>query len=187
MPSLLQFQGAAPGTLYRVSIEKDFHLSVGENDGTDVAPLHDNAILFRNAALMAEQCTADAWDGGDVRGCSGHGGFANGVADILSIQKDATVPWDKVQNGFLGKLLKTVHVARFDMQAQSPESDGAVHGAAIDIDEAQLFGHAPGQCTLARAGRTVDSNYDAFLAHEGSWRQASAFSESSGLTGVVSR
>ena len=59
MPSLLQFQGAAAGTLYRVSIEKNFDLRIRENDGTDIAPLHDHVVFLADGALLLNQRPAD--------------------------------------------------------------------------------------------------------------------------------
>ena len=62
-----------------------------------------------------------------------------------------------------GELFHAVHVGRVDVLAQRPQRHGAVHGAGIDIGEAQPRGQAPGDGALSRARRAVDGDDDLAL------------------------
>ena len=53
-----------------------------------------------------------------------------------------------------------------ELWPDGPERHRAVHGAGIDVGEAQLRGQAAGYGAFARAGRAVDGDYDAHLCAE---------------------
>ena len=62
-----------------------------------------------------------------------------------------------------GELFRAVHVARVNALAHGPERDRAVHGAGIDIGEAESLGEPLGDGAFARAGGSVDRDYDTFV------------------------
>ena len=67
-----------------------------------------------------------------------------------------------------GQLLHAVHVVGVDVLPQRPQGHGAVHGAGVDIGEAQALGQASRDGALAGAGRPVDGDHDAFCV----WQSA---------------
>ena len=53
-----------------------------------------------------------------------------------------------------------MHVGKRDIGAHRPQSDGAVHGAGIDIEIAEFFGDAARDGAFSGAGWSVDGDSD---------------------------
>src|SRR5207248_501117 len=57
---------APPGALLRACVEVDLHFGVGEDYGSNIPPLHDDAALRGQAALLLNQRGTDAWNRRDL-------------------------------------------------------------------------------------------------------------------------
>ena len=94
----------------------------------------------------------------DARGAVGNIGRADVLGDVFAVQADAA----RSEFDFRGQreLLHAVHVVRADLLPQAPERHGTVHGAGIDVGEAEPLRHVFRDRALAGAGRSVNRDYD---------------------------
>ena len=94
----------------------------------------------------------------DLRAPFGNLRRADRVGDILAVQLDA--PGRELDLRGDGQLLHAVHVVRSRRLRQRPQRHRAIHGAGIDVGEAEPRGDALGDGALARAGGAVDRDDD---------------------------
>ena len=84
------------------------------------------------------------------------------LAPAMALCVAALIVLAKNPRSGLGELFEPVHVRRGCAVAQRPERDSTVHGAAVDVDAAELIGDPAGERTLARARGSIDRDDNSF-------------------------
>ena len=133
---------------------------MGEDDGADVAAFHDDVALRAERLL---QRTSQRRMGGwtltsdaaavicGVRSCS---------VTSAPIEQDAIA----IRAGFeahlrgVGERFERGGVAGGDAGVERLEGEGAVHGAAFEIEQAEALGESAGDGALPGTGGTIDGN-----------------------------
>ncbi len=167
-----EFGGTAAGTFLGAGIEKDLDVGVGENDTANVAAFHDEARFLGHVALDGHHGAAHTGDGGHKTGGGGDFGRADGVANVFAVQEYAARLHFEFNVGVFGHGFHAFHVRGINARAQHPKGDGAVHGAGVDIDGANLFGDAARDGALARTRGAVDCDDDSPSHHFHHYRRS---------------
>lgn len=154
----------APGPHFGRGVEEDLHPGVGEDDGADIAALHDEIVGFGESLLLGDHFAADARDGGNAGGGIGDGLIANGLGDVFAVQQDLSGLL-QLDVGGQGKLLQAMPVIQAGANAQCPQSDGPVHGACVDVQVTQAAGDTASDGAFARTGRAVNRHHHRLAQH----------------------
>ena len=154
----LQFLAAAPGAGLGAGGQKDLDGGVGQHDGADVAPVHQDVLPGSQAALRLEQEVPHRAVGRHRR--SGHADLlgTDGGADVLAVEVDVLgAPLEPdVEADLRQQRRYRGGVVQVRPLAHGVQADGAVHRAGIHIDKAQVRGQAFGQAGLPCPGGAVD-------------------------------
>ena len=170
----LQVGGAAGQARRLGGGQQQAHVGVGGDDGGDVAPLRHNAgpagegggpavgLGADDRALEAGELGAHLQVRGHRRDDGGDVGLADGRGDVDAVADHAGrarvqthVQGHGPHGPGHGRGVAQVHAA-----ALAPPGGGAVHGAGVEVGQAQPGGHAPRDGGLARAARPVDGDDD---------------------------
>ena len=144
--------------------EEDLQLGIGEDDGSDVAPLDHVVAGIADAALLFEHGAAH----GDMGGNRAHGpvdargaDFAAhiGPADGYNAGKHLAFHALEVDLVFAGDLTHRLGIGQIDTALERLPGDGAEHGSRIQAGEAQLGGDFLGYGGFAGARRPVNGDY----------------------------
>src|SRR5208283_1987136 len=160
---MLELQGTPAGPLMLVGIEEDLHLGFGENHGSYIAALHHDAGAAGDLALGGDEGSPHGRHGGYARSGERYFLRSYGGADIFAIEIDSATFETELDVGFLGELFQTMHVSQVSLALQGPEGNRAVHGAGVDVDEAEAVGNTACEGTLPGPGRAVNGNHNAFV------------------------
>ena len=134
---------------------------MGKDHGANIAALHDHSAPSAQLLLKADHPRTNGGPNAHARCGVGHGLIADQAGHILAIEENAIVPicgFEK-DGGLGGEGLESLAFVQRNSCAQGLQGEGAIHGAALDVEQAKMPGHATGNRTLARAGRAVNG-YD---------------------------
>ena len=155
---LLQLQLPALCPHLHVGVEENFHVRVGQHHRADIPAVHDDAVLPRQRALHLHQEVPHTLDGGDGGGVHGYLRQADVRRHILPVQQHALQAVAVVLHGDVDVRQRGQHRRRVlgvDAPSLHIQTDGAVNGAGVHIQDAQPLRRRLGQCALARAGGPV--------------------------------
>ena len=151
----------AAHALVGIRIQKDLDVGLREHHGADVAAFHHHAGPLADLPLLRHHGAPHARNHGDLGGAVGNFGRADGVRDVLAVERDLS--GGKLDLRRDRKLLHAMHVGGIDALAHRPQRHRAVHRAGIDVGESEARGQPFGDGALARARRPVDRDHYALL------------------------
>ena len=158
----LQFPEAAGGPGLGAGGEEDLHTGVRQDHGADVPPIHQDVVGAGHAPLQFQQKGTHRRMSRHCTGGHAHLFGPDGLAHVLTAQKHtlgavhiAQLDLDLGQKGRDRCLILGVHAL-----AQGEQTDGAIHGAGVHIQIAQLLCQALGKSRFSRPGGAVDGNRD---------------------------
>ena len=154
------------------------HLGIGSHDRGDVTALRDDAAaqregvgrgLARNVgALRGDEHVAHRDDVRHLRHVRGDLGGADGLTDVLAVGGDArmvrvdadveVVAGEEFGDCFGDLLLIHLIAVEVDALMQAPPGACAVHGAGIEVGEAEMAGQRLRSGGLSDARRAVDGD-----------------------------
>ena len=153
-------QDATVGADVGIGVEKDFYLRLGKDDRADVAPFHDHAAVDAHFALPGDHPFAHRRMHREARGGVGHIALANAGRHVAAIQQNAIV--HRGRNQFDARAIGQRDHRRFAIEGASLlecfKAQSAIHGAALQVDVAELACQARGDGALAGSGRAVDGD-----------------------------
>ena len=141
--------------------EIDLQFRLWQHHGADIAPVHEDVILPRGLALHLQQEGAHDAQRRDVGGADGDLRGADGGGNVLAVEVHALLTLVVIahadvqfaQDGAHGLLVMAV-----DAAAVCGQADGAVNGARVHVQEAELRGSAAGQRAFTGSGGAVNGN-----------------------------
>ena len=175
-PSMVR--GAAKNSATVAIVTDPTHLGIGSHDRGDVTALRDDAAaqrervgrrLARNVgALRGDEHVAHRDDVRHLRHVRGDLGGADGLTDVLAVGGDArmvrvdadveVVAGEEFGDCFGDLLLIHLIAVEVDALMQAPPGACAVHGAGIEVGEAEMAGQRLRSGGLSDARRAVDGD-----------------------------
>ena len=147
LPLLLQLKGAPAGALLRARGQEDLDLRVGQDDGADVPPVHQDIVLAGDLSLGLGQEIPHPLMGRDLAGCHRDRLAADLLRDVLPIEENVLravdIPQFQLQLFQLRQHLR--RVGHLDPRPHHVQPDGAVERPGVHIEKAQLPRQPPGQ------------------------------------------
>ena len=137
--------------------EVHLELGVGEHDRADVAALeHPAAVVGHPRPLAPDHLGAHRRVGGHDADGTAHLGAADLDGGVDAV--DGHAVGSQLDLDVAGQAAHDLGVAGVDPAAQGGEGDRAVHGAGVEVLEAEAGGQRLGHGGLARPGRSVDGD-----------------------------
>ena len=124
------------------------------------SPSSEGPELPADGLLLGDEAIANLHDAGD--GVGGpvdlHG--ANGLADVVAVEGDASVGRTAVEFdvGPFGDLGKGGFIVQRRRGVQCRQGHGPVHGAGVEVGDLQPGGEFPGGGAFSRTSGAVDCN-----------------------------
>ncbi len=149
---------AAAGAFLGVGVEVELEVGAGEDNRSLVAALGDErALLLANLSLLTDEFLADPGVvGGDV-GDLGDGGLPEEVGNVAVIEQEECGGAGEVEaEGKEAAALGDAVGVGEDVLFEGVEGDGAVHGAGIELRDAELTGQLKCGGGLSRTGWAID-------------------------------
>lgn len=149
-------------------VEEELDFGVGKDDGADVAAFHDDAALTAHGALQVNHPGSDGGMDADAGGSLGDGGLAQRGGNIDAVEEDAVAAggWLELDGGGAGERLEVPGVVGVDAGVECLAGEGAVHGAGLKIEEAEVCGKMAGDGAFAGSGGSVNRD-DGFSGGRG--------------------
>ena len=173
----LQIGGATGESSLLAGGDEQTRVRVGRDDGGDVAALgHDAGAVGEGAgqarglgvdelALEAGELGANVEVGGDPGDDGGDAGVADGGGDVLPAAHDARGLGIQphLQGHGLDRPRHGVRAIEVDALVLAPPGGGPVHGAGVEVGQAEPGGDALRDGRFARSARPVDRDDDSHV------------------------
>ena len=150
------------------SIEKNFNVGVGKDDGADIAAFHHNAAWAAEVTLEVDHPGANVGMDADSGGTLGDVGVANALSDVGAVEIDAIAGavGHESDVGVIGEEFEGLGVIEVVIGLDGLEREGAVHRSGFEIEQAEVLSEMARYRALAGAGGAVDGD-DGAADHSG--------------------
>jgi len=141
-------------------IEEDFDLGVRKNHGPDIPALHYHPAPCANLLLQPDHPSPDGRKDTHSGGCVRYRLIAKQTGYILTVEKNAVCLFagDQLNTGLSREPLQCGLIVQADVCPKRFQSEGAIHCACFQIEQAKMASKVSSDGTLSRARRSVDSD-----------------------------
>ncbi len=150
------FPLATARPLHRVGHEKELTDGIRKDNRALIPPFTDHVTARRNGPLQLDETLADNPPVGNRAGSRRHFGCTEQAGHVLAVEQDFVRRQFQAEIG--DESAERVLIGGGDAGTENGQRHGPVHGAGVEVFDAQTLGKRSGRTALARAGGAVDGD-----------------------------